>query len=92
MKQDPFPENLFDLETPELGPGEAPIVFGMWLVPIGAAVIAGERIAELICQGIVLTISAPVEGILVEQCRHPGNRILPGEVLGRIQAEPTTDP
>lgn len=91
MKQDPFPENLFDLETPDPGAGDAPILFGIWLVPVGAAVIAGERIAELICQGSVLTISAPVEGTFVEQITSPGSRVSPGDILGRIQTQHGTD-
>jgi len=84
MTQAPFSSHLFDIVVPELGAGCDSIQFVMWLVPIGTQVIPGERIAEILTQGILLQLEADVAGVLTSQLIQPGMPIRPGEILGVI--------
>jgi len=78
--------DTFDLAAPELGAATERIQFVHWLVPVGANVIPGERVAELITSGVLILLEANREGTLVEQIACPGEQIFVGTVLGRICA------
>ena len=52
------------LVVPDIGLGGVPLVLSLWLVPEGAAVEAGDRVAELVAGGITLDLEAPVTGRL----------------------------
>jgi len=84
MTQAPFSSHLFDIVAPELGEGCETVQFVMWLVPVGTQVIPGERIAEILTQGILLQLEVDVEGVLVQQLIQPGMSIQPGKILGVI--------
>lgn len=85
MNQDAFPERLLSVPVPELGVGQNSIRLMTWLVPIGAEVICGERLAEIITQGILVCVEAPEDGILKEQRVNPGDPLQAGQVLAIIQ-------
>lgn len=85
MKQDTFSAREIDIVLPDLGPGSEPIRFVMWLVPVGANVIPGERLAELCTQGIVFHLEAEHEGLLQKQLVRLDALLHPGDVLGTLR-------
>lgn len=86
MKQDAF-ANLVEVVVPQLGAGGAEIRFVTWLVPDGSQVIEGERIAELLTQGILFHLDSPAAGTLAELRTVPGNLVNEGDLLARIRPE-----
>ena len=71
---------------------DEPARLGEWVVPPGAAVIAGECVAECILPGLAIDILAPASGTLVEQLRQPEQRVRSGEIVGWIEAgDPSPD-
>ncbi|WP_437203982.1 biotin/lipoyl-containing protein [Planctomicrobium sp. SH664] len=87
MDQDPFPNSPVDVTLPEVGAGAEPIRFVTWLVPEGARVIPGERIAELVTQGIVWQLDASTYGRIGKFQVHPGRIVQAGDVLAQIEPE-----
>jgi len=82
MKQDTFSERHVDIVVPDLGVGPAPLRFILWLVPVGAEVIPGERIAEIGTPGIVFQLDAEHQGTLVQNFVRTDDPLQPGQVLG----------
>jgi len=93
MNQDPFPPRTIDVLLPDLESGDDPVRFVTWLVAEGARVIPGERIAELLTQGIVWQLEATASGILTQLSAQPGRVVSSGELLARItvQDDSTSD-
>lgn len=61
-----------------------PIQFVGWLVSDQVQVIAGERIAEVMCDGCVVHIESPGEGVIRLEAIHPQSIVNPGELLCRL--------
>ncbi|MFM8735096.1 MAG: biotin/lipoyl-containing protein [Pirellulales bacterium] len=53
------------LVVPDLGLAGVPLAVSLWLVPLGAAVAAGDRVVELVAGGATIDLDAPVTGRLV---------------------------
>ncbi|WP_437191256.1 hypothetical protein [Planctomicrobium sp. SH527] len=85
MNQDPFSANVVSLALPDLGTGDLPIRFLTWLVPVDSQVITGERIAEILVDGIVFCVESDHDGVLITQSAHPGIILKPNAVIGRVQ-------
>lgn len=88
MKQDAFKSDDIPVQVPDLGAGETPLGFVTWLVPRNARVIPGERIAELLAQGIVFLLESPAEGRLVRQIARAGEAVHCGDVIALIRPAP----
>lgn len=58
-------------------------VLTTWRVADGAAVAAGELIAEVAIEGQAQGVVAPADGILRQRCAE-GDLIQPDEVIGEI--------
>lgn len=58
-----------------------------WSFEEGDAVVKGDEIAELSTEGGVLTVSAPVSGILAEVYYDEGETVEKGEILCLIEDE-----
>ena len=56
----------------------------LWLVPLGARVLAGERIVEILADEVTFDISSPAGGRLVEKCIPEESEYKTGECLGFI--------
>jgi len=91
MKQDTFSERHVDLVVPDLGTGREPLRMILWLIPLGAEVIPGERIAELGTPGIVFHLEAEHAGTLVHQFVRPDDPLKPGQVLGSLRLSQEDD-
>lgn len=75
------------LVVPDLGmPGEM-ISLSLWLVPEGAAVLEGDRVAELLCGAATVDLEAPVTGTLAHQLVDEDDVVAPGTAVAEF--EPT---
>lgn len=66
------------------GSGEQAVRFGQWLVEDGEFVLAGDRVAELLVRGVLLYVTAPVDGRVEMRWRAVGTVISPGTVIGLV--------
>lgn len=80
-----------DLIVPELGLAGGPIVLSTWLVRLGSEVNQGDRIVELLADGVTVDLSSPASGRLVEACVDEDASVCVGQVLGRVEAPEEED-
>jgi 2-oxoglutarate dehydrogenase E2 component (dihydrolipoamide succinyltransferase) len=52
------------LLMPDLGLPAGSVRVSLWLVEKGATVSAGDRVVELVADGVTVDLSAPVDGVL----------------------------
>jgi len=81
--------NRYPITLPDLGTGGEVIRVSAWLVDIGQAVIAGDRVVEVLVPGITFDLEAGKTGELVEICRAVDAIVESGDVLGWIACEST---
>jgi pyruvate/2-oxoglutarate dehydrogenase complex dihydrolipoamide acyltransferase (E2) component len=72
------------LVVPDIGASNGTIVMSLWLVPEGAAVIEGDRVAELAWGGATLDLEAPVTGRLVRQLVDEDARVAVGMTIAEF--------
>ncbi|MEM9532357.1 MAG: 2-oxo acid dehydrogenase subunit E2 [Pseudomonadota bacterium] len=65
---------------------------GRWLVAVGDAVEANQPLVELETDKVTLEIAAPDAGFVAELLAEPETAVAPGQVLGRLSAEPVAAP
>ena len=73
------------LVLPELGLNDTPIVLSLWLVPLGSEVTEGDRLVEVLADGVTVDFPSPASGVLVEMAVGEDDRIQVGQVLGLIE-------
>jgi pyruvate/2-oxoglutarate dehydrogenase complex dihydrolipoamide acyltransferase (E2) component len=69
---------------PDLGSQQTTIV--QWLVEVPAKVTSGDRILELLADGVLFHLAAEADGWLVQQECRRGCGVTPGETLGWIES------
>ncbi len=72
---------------PELGAGDEPVRVSCWLVDPGEAVLAGDRVVEVLVRGMTFDVSAPAAGVLSRIEKSDNSVTAAGDVLGWIDAE-----
>ena len=70
--------------APDIGAEDQTVRLSCWLVDIGDEINAGDRIVELVLNGITFDISAEVSGILTKIELSKDSEIQPGMKLGEI--------
>lgn len=75
------------ITLPELGAEDETIRVSVWLVHPGEEVAVGDRVVEVLIQGITFDVSAPVSGTVVKIEKSLDTVIVPGDILGWIEAE-----
>jgi 2-oxoglutarate dehydrogenase E2 component (dihydrolipoamide succinyltransferase) len=78
-----------EIIVPELGLDE--VVLSLWLVELGAPVTEGDRVAELLAEGVTVDLPAPATGILIDTQVEEDDPIAAGQILGIIES-PAGDP
>jgi pyruvate/2-oxoglutarate dehydrogenase complex dihydrolipoamide acyltransferase (E2) component len=78
-----------EILLPELG--AAPVVLSVWYADPGEAVFEGDRLVEVLISGATFDVSSPATGRLIEKLALPDDPVLPGQVLGVVQVEPTAE-
>jgi len=79
------PSRRVPLVVPDLGLPEMPLAVSLWLVPEGAAVLAGDRVVELVAGGVTIDLEAPVNGRLVAHLADEDEPVGPGRVLAELE-------
>ncbi len=69
----------------ELG-GDVPRV-SLWLVEVGASVPAGDRLVEIVADGVTVDLPAPCAGRLVKKFVGEDDPVRAGERLATIEAD-----
>jgi pyruvate/2-oxoglutarate dehydrogenase complex dihydrolipoamide acyltransferase (E2) component len=79
------------LTVPEFGIRDVPLTLSLWLVPKGAHVVAGDRVAELAAGGVTIDLEAPVTGRLMRVLVDEDDAVAPGTVLAEFVPSPDHD-
>ena len=74
-----------ELRLPDLGLDDQPITLSMWLVPRGARVTAGERVAEVLAGPATVDLPSPADGMLIERLVDEDEPITVGQPLAVIE-------
>lgn len=80
------PPHRVPLVVPECGLGDVAVLVSLWLVPHGAAVLAGDRVLELVAGGVTIDLEAPVNGRLVSQLVEEDQLVTVGRVVAEFEA------
>jgi len=77
-----------ELCLPELDLDDQPITLSAWLVPRGAPVTAGQRVAEVLAGPATVDLPSPVDGVLVRRLVDLDEPIKVGQPLAVIETSP----
>ena len=75
------------LIVPRLDAEDSPVRLVQWLIEESAPVSTGDRVAELLADGVLFHVSCDVSGVLVRIERHRGADVRTGETLAWIECE-----
>ena len=78
----------YDLVLPDLGLGAQEIIVSLWLVRAGSEVSLGDRLIEVLADGVTVDLPAPANGVLVEMLVAEEQPISVGQTLGIIESPP----
>jgi pyruvate/2-oxoglutarate dehydrogenase complex dihydrolipoamide acyltransferase (E2) component len=74
-----------DLVLPELGLGQTPVVAGIWLKRPGDRAIEGDRLLEIVADGVTVDLPAPASGVLAETLVAENEKLTVGQRLAVIE-------
>jgi 2-oxoglutarate dehydrogenase E2 component (dihydrolipoamide succinyltransferase) len=77
---------MTDIVVPTLGESVSSATVARWLKKAGDAVAADEPLVELETDKVTVEVNAPVAGVITAIAADTGAEVLPGAVLGSIQA------
>jgi 2-oxoisovalerate dehydrogenase E2 component (dihydrolipoyl transacylase) len=73
------------LVVPDLGLGPTRLVVSLWLIPEGSRVAAGDRVVELLADGVTVDLEAPVSGRLAARFADEDDPVCTGAVLAEFE-------
>jgi 2-oxoglutarate dehydrogenase E2 component (dihydrolipoamide succinyltransferase) len=79
------------LVLPELGLGQTPIVAGAWLKRPGDRAIEGDRLLEIVADGVTVDLPAPASGVLTETLVEENEMLTVGQRLAVIETAGEND-
>src|ERR1700757_725440 len=65
---------------------------GAWMIKAGESIRENEPLVEVSTDKVTLEIASPATGVLVEMLHIEGDKVDPGELLGRIDTTPEEEP
>ncbi|MGD9647839.1 MAG: biotin/lipoyl-containing protein [Pirellulales bacterium] len=74
------------LILPDLGLGEIPVTASLWLVEPGSRVTEGDRLLEVLADGVTTDLPSPVSGVLVDVLVSEDDRLAVGQPLAVLEA------
>ena len=77
-----------ELVLPDLGMGEQETVVSLWLVRAGSEVSLGDRLIEVLADGVTVDLPSPASGVVVEMLVAEDEPIRVGQTLGIIESPP----
>jgi pyruvate/2-oxoglutarate dehydrogenase complex dihydrolipoamide acyltransferase (E2) component len=69
--------------------GAAPVILSAWFADPGDAVFEGDRLVEVLVGAATFDVSSPATGRLAERQARRNERLMPGQVLGFVEADET---
>ena len=75
---------LLDLLMPDLDLRRSAARAGLWLVPIGTALLPGDGVLEVSADGVTVDVPSPVEGVLHKVFVVEDDELRPGKRLAQI--------
>jgi pyruvate/2-oxoglutarate dehydrogenase complex dihydrolipoamide acyltransferase (E2) component len=75
------------VRLPDLGAGGEELRVSCWLVDLGDSVIEGDRIVEILYDGITFDVAAESSGIVAKIDHSFDSVVRPGDVLGWIESQ-----
>ena len=72
---------------PDLGAGDEELRVSCWLVDLGDAVDAGDRIVEILCDGVTFDVTVEQSGTVTRIERPLDSVVRAGDVLGWIETD-----
>jgi 2-oxoglutarate dehydrogenase E2 component (dihydrolipoamide succinyltransferase) len=75
---------LVDVTLPEQSEGTE-FTVGSWFKKAGEGIAANEPLLEIITDKVTMEVAAPAAGVVREILKKEGDKVEPGEVLGRIE-------
>jgi 2-oxoglutarate dehydrogenase E2 component (dihydrolipoamide succinyltransferase) len=75
------------VRLPDLGAGDEELRVSCWLVDLGDAVDAGDRIVEILLDGVTFDVTAEQSGIVTRIERALDSVVRRGDVLGWLEIE-----
>jgi pyruvate/2-oxoglutarate dehydrogenase complex dihydrolipoamide acyltransferase (E2) component len=75
------------LLMPDLDLDGRSVTASCWLIPVGRAVVQGDRLLELSAGEVLVDLPSPATGRLVETHVAEGDVVIPNQPLATIEAE-----
>ncbi len=81
------PEDQFQIIVPDIGAEEQPVHLSCWLVDVGDWIEEGDRVVEMVLNGMTFDISSTVSGELRKILQPEKSALKSGMCLGYIRKE-----
>ena len=78
---------IVEIRMPEDEKEGTEAAVGTWLKKVGDEVAENEPLVEISTDKVTLEIAAPAAGIIREQVKQPGDRVMPGDLLGMVESD-----
>jgi pyruvate/2-oxoglutarate dehydrogenase complex dihydrolipoamide acyltransferase (E2) component len=78
---------MSELCLPDLDLPGVPVLASAWHAAAGQRVVAGDRLLEVTLGDVVVDLSSPATGLLVERCVRIDDPLQIGQLLARIQPD-----
>ena len=73
------------LILPDLGLGDVPVTASVWLVEQGKHVTEGDRLLEVLADGVTVDLPSPVTGLLVKLLVSEDEQLTVGQPLAVLE-------
>lgn len=78
---------MIDVPVPQWGLTMDEAVLDSWLKEVGDRIEAGEAIAEVETDKLTSELESPAAGTIAELLVQPGDNVVQGQVVARIQED-----
>jgi 2-oxoglutarate dehydrogenase E2 component (dihydrolipoamide succinyltransferase) len=68
-------------------PPQQVMTVSSWLVPLGRAVLAGDRLLEISAGEVLVDLPAPAAGRLIQKSAAEGEVVVASQILGVVQTD-----
>lgn len=75
----------FELRLPDLGLAGIPLAVSLWLVEVGAPILEGDRLVEIVAGSVTVDLPAPVSGRLLAIVAPEDEPVTTGQLLAVIE-------
>jgi pyruvate/2-oxoglutarate dehydrogenase complex dihydrolipoamide acyltransferase (E2) component len=80
-----MPQQRVELRLPDLDLGTTIVTACSWHAAVGARVVEGDRLLEVLAGEVTVDLAAPASGRLIERCVEVDEPLTIGRVLAVIE-------